>query len=326
MARPLRIEYPGAWYHVMNRGRRSEKIFRDRHDYQMFVELLEQSSEMWNIRVAAYCLMANHYHILVQTPDANIARSMRHINGVYTQRFNRRHLCDGQLFRGRYKSILVGGNSYLLQLVRYIHRNPVKAGIADKPDDYLWSSHKGYLSIAKKWKWLHKEFIFSLLTKNRKEWVKEYRKFVAIENDEKIAGVFEHKKWPSVLGPERFIDWVKGKYYAVKSDQEVPQAQELAPEADSIINAVCKFYNVSRDELYRSRRGRFNEPRNVAIFLNRKLRRDSLKEIGRRFEMEKYSSISSVIERMKKQMLTDRNLKKRANRVANMVNKSQEQT
>jgi chromosomal replication initiation ATPase DnaA len=101
------------------------------------------------------------------------------------------------------------------------------------------------------------------------------------------------------LGPERFIDWVKGKYYAVKSDQEVPQAQDLAPEADSIINAVCKFYNVSRDELYRSRRGRFNEPRN-------------------------YSSISSVIERMKKQMLTDRNLKKRANRVANMVNKSQE--
>ena len=126
------------------------------------------------------------------------------------------------------------------------------------------------------------------------------------------------------MGPERFIDWVKGKYYAVKSDQEVPQAQDLAPEADSIINAVCKFYNVSRDELYRSRRGRFNEPRNVAIFLNRKLRRDSLKEIGREFQMEKYSSISSVIERMKKQMLTDRNLKKRANRVANMVNKSQE--
>jgi len=107
MARPLRIEYPSAWYHVMNRGRRAEKIFHDRHDYQVFGELLEESSEMWNIRVAAYCLMTNHYHILVQTPDANISRSMRHINGVYTQRFNKRHRCDGQLFRGRYKSILV---------------------------------------------------------------------------------------------------------------------------------------------------------------------------------------------------------------------------
>ena len=270
--------------------------------------------------------MTNHYHILVQTPDANISRSMRHINGVYTQRFNKRHRCDGQLFRGRYKSILVSGDSYLLQLVRYIHRNPVKACIASKPDDYPWSSHKGYLSVAKKWKWLHKEFIFSMLTKNRKDWVKEYRRFVAIESDEEIADALERKKWPSVLGPETFIDWVKGKYYALKADQEVPQAKDLAPETDLIINAVCKFYNVSSDELYRSRRGQFNEPRNVAIFLTRKLRRDSLKEIGHQFHMEKYSSISSIIERMKKQMLANRNLKKRVDRVADGASKSQEQT
>ena len=130
-------------------------------------------------------------------------------------------------------------------------------------------------------------------------------------------------RWFWVLGPERFIDWVKGKYYALQADQEVPQAKELAPEADSIINAVCKFYNVSRDELYRSRRGQFNEPRNAAIFLNRKLRRDSLKEIGRQFQMEKYSSISSIIERMKKQMLTDSTLKRRVNRVSDRVSKSQ---
>ena len=218
------------------------------------------------------------------------------------------------------------GDSYLLQLVRYIHRNPVKAGIASKPDDYPWSSHKGYLSVAKKWKWLHKEFIFSMLTKNRKDWVKEYRRFVAIESDEEIAGVLERKKWPSILGPETFIDWVKGKYYTLKADQEVPQAKDLAPETDLIINAVCNFYNVSRDELYRSRRGQFNEPRNVAIFLTRKPRRDSLKEIGHQFHMEKYSSISSIIERMKKQMVADRNLKKRVDRVADGVSKSQEQT
>ena len=280
---------------MMNRARRSEEIFHDRQDYQSFVELLEESSEMWNIRVAAYCLMTNHYHILVQTPDANISRSMRHINAVYTQRFNKRHRCDGQLFRGRYKSILVGGDSYLLQLVRYIHRNPVKSGIVSKPDDYRWSSHKGYLSVAKKWNWLHKELMLSMLTKNKKDWIKEYRRFVAIESDDEIAGILERKKWPSVLGPEKFIDWVKGKYYALKTDQEVPQAKDLAPETDLIIKAVCKFYDVRRDELYRSRRGQFNEPRNVAVFLTRKLRRDSLKDIGRQFHMEKYSSVSSII-------------------------------
>lgn len=326
MARPLRIEYPGAWYHVMNRGRNAEKVYYDKLDYQMFVELLEETSETWNIRITAYCLMPNHYHILVQTPDANIARSMRHINGVYTQRFNRRHRCDGPLFRGRYKSILVSGDSYLLQLVRYIHRNPVKAGLTTKLADYRWSSHKGYLSIAKKWDWLHKEFIFSLLTKNRKEWVKQYRQFVSIESDEEITGIFESKRWPTVLGPERFIDWIRGRYYPLKADEEVPQAKELAPDADLIVSAVCEFYGVSRDDLYKSKRGEFNEPRNVAIFLTRQLRHDTLKKIGRQFRMEKYSSISSVIERTKRQMLKDRKFKERIERMADRINKGQEQT
>jgi REP element-mobilizing transposase RayT len=113
--------------------------------------------------------MSNHYHLLVQTPAANISRCMRHINGVYTQRYNRRHRCDGQLFRGRYKSILVSGDSYLLQLVRYVHKNPVKAGIVSEPEEYLWSSHKPYLSAARKRDWLNKAFIYSLLTEDRKQ-------------------------------------------------------------------------------------------------------------------------------------------------------------
>ena len=117
MARPLRIEYPDAWYHVMNRGRRAETIFSDDKDYLAFTELLKETSEMWNIRVAAYCLMPNHYHILVQTPEANLSRSMRHLNGVYTQRYNSRHRCDGRLFRGRYKSILIDTDSTLSSIM-----------------------------------------------------------------------------------------------------------------------------------------------------------------------------------------------------------------
>ena len=150
MTRPLRVEIPDAWYHIMNRGRRGEAVFIDKEDYQAFIQVLIESTDMWNLRVSAYCLMSNHYHLLVQTPAANISRCMRHINGVYTQRYNRRHRCDGQLFRGRYKSILVSGDSYLLQLVRYIHKNPVKAGIVSEPEKYLWSSHKPYLSAARK--------------------------------------------------------------------------------------------------------------------------------------------------------------------------------
>lgn len=120
----------------MNRGRRAEKVFLDKEDYEGFLELLKDSSEMWNVRTAAYCLMPNHYHMLIQTPDANLSRFMRHVNGVYTQRFNRFHGCDGHLFRGRFKSILVDKDAYLLQLVRYIHRNPFEAGIVDNLDSY----------------------------------------------------------------------------------------------------------------------------------------------------------------------------------------------
>ena len=136
MSRPLRLEYPDAWYHVMNRGGRAEKIFLNKADYSAFLELLVESAEMWNVRIAAYCMVPNHYHILLQTPDANLSRFMRHVDGVYTQRFNRSHHYDGQLFRGRYKSILLDADSYLLQLVRYIHRNPLQAGIVKKLEAY----------------------------------------------------------------------------------------------------------------------------------------------------------------------------------------------
>ncbi|MBU1056538.1 MAG: transposase [Proteobacteria bacterium] len=326
MSRPLRIEYPGAWYHVMNRGRRFENIFSDDADYEMFVELLKDTSEMWNVNIAAYCLMSNHYHILLQTPDGNISRTMRHINGVYTQRFNRKYSHDGQLFRGRYKSILVGGDSYLLQLVRYIHRNPIKAGLVTTLDSYKWSSHKGYLSIAQKWSWLHKTFIFSLLTKNKEEWIKIYRQFVSVEKDDNIYQVIEAKKWPSILGPKNFLDWVKGKYYKSKKDEDIPESKLLDPSQKLILEVVCKYYAVDEKDIYKSRRGSYNEPRNVLIYLIRRLRQDNMKQIGKEFNIEKSTSVSSIVERVKKQLQSDKTLKKRIDELINMVNKSQKRT
>ena len=101
IARPLRIEYPGAWYHVMNRGRRAEQIFEQDSDQELFLTLLREAALLWDVPVSAFCLMDNHYHLLIQTPQANLSRFMRHLNGVYTQRYNRLHGYDGQLFRGR---------------------------------------------------------------------------------------------------------------------------------------------------------------------------------------------------------------------------------
>jgi len=128
---------------------------------------VENASSLWKVRIAAYCLMSNHYHLLVQTPEANLSRYMRHINGLYTQYFNRTYKSDGQLFRGRYKSIVIDGDSYLLELVRYIHHNPLNAGLAKRLEDYSWSSHRAYISKGNEGKWMHNDFVLSILEENK---------------------------------------------------------------------------------------------------------------------------------------------------------------
>ncbi len=322
MSRPLRIAYPDAWYHVMNRGRRAEEIFSDEPDYLLFTALLKETSEMWNIRIAAYCLVPNHYHMLVQTPEANISRSMRHLNGVYTQRYNARHKCDGQLFRGRYKSMLIDTNTYLLQVVRYIHRNPLRAGLVDSIDAYKWSSHKGYISVAKKWDWLHKNHILSLLSKNRKEWLRHYRKWVSDEAEDEASKKISGKKWPICLGPKAFIDRLKEAYGKEKINKDVPSSRGLLPDTTQILEAVCKSYDMEATDILKMRRGKKNEARNVAIYLTRKLRRDTLKEIGEQFNIDNDSTVSSVIERMKKRLAQDRKLSTRLDKMAKLIAKS----
>ncbi len=322
MSRPLRIEFPDAWYHVINRGKRAEDIFPDERDYLMFTELLKETSEMWNIRIAAFCLMPNHYHMLVQTPEANISRSMRHLNGVYTQRYNSRHKCDGQLFRGRYKSILIDAPSYLLQAVRYIHRNPLQSGLADRLDVYKWSSHKGYISIAKKWDWLHKNYILSLLSKNSKDWLRYYRKWVSVEEKDEVSEKISGKKWPVCIGPQAFIDRIKETYGAEKINKDVPSSRELLPDNHRILEAVCISYDVAASDILKMRRGKMNEARNVAIYLTRRLRRDTLKEIGAQFGIDNDSTVSSVMERMKKKQAGDRKFSLRLDKIAESITKS----
>lgn len=311
MSRPLRIEYEGAWYHVMNRGRRSERIFGGRNDYEMFIDLLKDAIELWNIQISAYCLMSNHYHLLIHTPKGNLSRSMRHINGVYTQRFNRTHGLDGQLFRGRYKSIIVDGDSYLLQLVRYIHRNPLRAGVADSMSAYPWSSHNGYLSSNKKWRWLHKNFIFSLLSSSRKGKLKAYKEFMDVEDSKDITQAFEGVKRPIAFGDEKFIRWLKRKFFVNHRSPQIPESLSLAPDLEDIKKVVCSYYGVDESELSKSRRGQFSEPRSMAIHLTRMLREDSLLDIGSEFGLNGYSSVSSVLDGMKKKFQKNHQLRLR---------------
>jgi len=323
MSRPLRIEYPGAWYHVMNRGRRREDIFLTSHDYEEFIRVLQEASEQWNLRVSAYCLMPNHYHLLVQTPDGNLSRCMRHINGLYTQRFNRFHGEDGQLFRGRYKAVLVEEDSYLLEVLRYIHRNPLRAGIVDTLDDFTWSSHRAYLSKAKKWKWLHRDLLSGMLSSKKTKRRAAYLDFVAQEEPEEIERFYSLKKLVPVLGGASFKEWLKEEFGHLQYRKEIPDSRLFAPGADKIIDLVCDRFKIKRKELMKSRRGQENLSRDIAVYLVRRHCGETLTSVGSHFGITNYSTVSSAVERIKVRKKDDASLRKIVNKLEKKINKSQ---
>jgi len=321
MSRPLRIEYPYAWYHVMNRGRRHEAIFEDKNDYSAFLELLQDAIDIFHIKVAAFCLIQNHYHILIQTPEGNISRSMRHINGIYTQRFNRIHGYDGHLFRGRYKSILIDADSYLLQVMRYIHRNPINAGLSENLN-YTWSSHKAYLSDLKKWRWVSREKILTMLSGTKALQKTVYRDFVNESDNEDFSAIYKKRKLPAILGSEPFLKLIKNKYFIKKKHIEVPESQLLSPEPDKIMAVVCAKYKVSISDLRISIRGQLNEARNVAIYLMRHLRGDTLSSICKEFGLKKDSSAGSIVARVKKQTIRDKQFRNKVEKIKKSIVKS----
>nr|WP_320050291.1 transposase [uncultured Desulfuromonas sp.] len=305
MSRPLRIEYPGAWYHVMNRGRRREDIYQDDEDFLLFLNVLQDTAKMWNLKVSAYCLMSNHYHLLVQTPDGNLSRCMRHLNGVYTQRYNRRHCTDGQLFRGRYKAVLVEEDSHLLQLLRYIHRNPLEACIVPELDAYKWCSHRGYLADEKHWQWLHCTPLLKMFSSTRKKAFKDYLSFVRQQNSEEVQQFFSRKNLPSIFGSEGFIEKIRNKYEFFLQDKEIAGRDALSVDSVAVSNAVCKVCQITEMELKTTRRGTTNLSRDLAVYTLRSHSQKTLAEIGNVIGCENYSTVSSAIERMKKALESD---------------------
>jgi hypothetical protein len=251
---------------------------------------------------------------------------MRHINGVYTQRYNTAHGCDGQLFRGRFKSILVEGDSYLLQLVRYIHRNPVRANLTKNIDKYKWSSHIGYISRAKKWDWLHKDFILAMLTSDPTSHISAYKHFVSMDESEELLGVLDSPKWPPFLGGKQFLDWVKKTFFKDKREKEVPDSIHLAPDLSQIKAVVCDYYRIHESILHKTQRGVRNEPRDVTIYLARMLRQEELQSIGKNFGLSNYSSVSTVVDRVKSKIYKDRKFRSLVEEIKHNIELSQPKT
>jgi len=230
MARPLRIEYPGALYHVTSRGNAKAKLFLDDHDYRTFLDVVGFVVRRFNWLCHAYCLLSNHYHMLIETPEGNLSRGMRQLNGIYTQKFNWKRCRSGHLLQGRYKAILVDKDEYLLELSRYLMLNPVRAGIAEFPWEYAWSSYRATLGKEKAPDFLTTDWLLARFgNKNKQD--KARRRFAdfvrAGMNSE--ASAWSDLKGQIYLGDTSFVENSLREYSGGKDKlQEIPKEQKYA--------------------------------------------------------------------------------------------------
>ncbi len=225
MTRPLRIEYPGAVYHITSRGNARQDIYNEDEDREKFLSILSLVTERFHWICHSYCLMDNHYHFLVETPIPNLSAGMRQLNGIYTQAFNRHHQRVGHLFQGRFKAIVVEKQAHLLELSRYIILNPVKAGMVRHPEDYPWSSYCAVIGQTKVPEFLTVTWLLDNFSPQTARAQQLYREFVNKEE--------KHSPWNNLtgqifLGSDTFIQEIKNQTAAPISPSETPLIDRYA--------------------------------------------------------------------------------------------------
>lgn len=278
MTRPLRLEFEGALYHITSRGDRRESIYESDADRHGFIALLADVCETYNWMCYAYCLMSNHYHLLIETPEANLSRGMRQLNGVYTQQINRiNHRC-GHVFQGRYKSILVDKESYLTELARYIVLNPVRAGTVRCAQDWPWSSYRATVGLVKTPGWLHVDWLLSAFGKNKPEAIARYMNFVV--EGMKTPSIWKDLKQQIYLGDGRFVERMQ-----MLIDDSIDLSEVPSPQARPQPKPIHEYLNQDKD-------------RNMAIVRAYRSGGYTLKEIGDYFNLH-YSTVSVIIRNSK---------------------------
>jgi len=319
MARPLRIQYPGAVYHVTSRGNGRQAIFRDDEDRARFLDILSQSVDTYGIKLHGFVLMSNHFHLQLETPRGNLGEFMRHFNITYTSHYNRRHKRSGHLYQGRYKSVLVDKDAYMSQVSRYIHLNPVRVQAARKmvvKDQrnllwkYKWSSLPGYLAPKARHAFIEYAYILQEFGGDTPRGRAAYKKQLAqdllegLSIKEKIVG-------QSILGDESFSAWVKENYLEGTQDRECPAVGEIHRYAtkNDILAVAGKILGITPGK------------EKLAVGLERSVIMDVLyrlgglknKQIGEFFGVD-YSTVSQGRKRLRARKVMDKKIRELVNR------------
>jgi putative transposase len=281
MARQLRIEYEGAFYHITSRGNQKGHIFWDERDRHEFKKILVRTKERYGYLLHAYVLMDNHFHLLIETPLANIKQIMQNINTSYTVYVNRIHDRVGHLFQGRYKAFIVDKENYLLELGRYIHLNPVRAGIVKMPEDYRWSSYNDYILRGRGSMLVDTKNTLCSFSTRRSVAAVKYREFVN-------AGIREknplEETCGSIAGGEEFKERVLKHLKQVPDQAEIKDIRKIEPrhEIEDILRAVTRHYELKKEDLLKRTRT-FGKQRGIAVFLCKTLSGKKNAEIGKVF-------------------------------------------
>lgn len=300
MTRPLRVQFPGAWYHVTSRGNEGKPVFKSSADRKKFLSYLQSAHDRYGAIIHVYCLMTNHYHILLETPRSNLSQILHHINGAYTNYYNTKRRRSGHLFQGRYKAIVVEADAYCQELSRYMHLNPVRAGITEKPSGYRWSSYSCYVGLSKRPDWLTVDSVLGYFDNDKSTAQRRYRGFVENAIGGKTKSPLKDLYASTFLGSEEFVNWAKENWIGLKNAdiRNMPVLKELKerPLLKEIEQAV--HFVVSREAPFFKK---------LCLYASQEYGGYGLKEIGAYYKM-RGSAVSQSNRRFGRRISKDEEL------------------
>lgn len=309
MARPYRLQAENCFYHIASRGDNRKRIFISGHDFERFLGYLRIAKDKFKFNLYAYCLMSNHYHLFIEILQPNLSKIMQYLNTAYTVYYNTKRNKSGHLFQGRFKSIMVDEDEYFLELTRYIHLNPVRAKMVDRPENYRWSSYNGYINHK------HDQYIdYQELNRCLGMKPAAYKEFVLSAIGKKDT-LFDNIYAGFFLGSKDFIE---GKLDQLKPQIEsgdFAHKRKLKPEIsiDDIIEAAAKVFNIDKNKIIAQRNSQ-SSTRKIAIYVARRITGLTNKQIGGYFNIND-SAVGKAEKKVICLLKQDRQLKERTDRI-----------
>lgn len=304
MARQLRIVYQGALYHITTRGNEKKIIFYNDYDCQKLYNILIEAKNKYNITVYSYIFMPNHYHLLIETEFPNLSKCMHFIQSKYSNYFNNKYKRAGHLFQGRFKAFIVDKDSYLLALVKYIHLNPVRAGLVKLPGEYRWGSFSEYLYKANL---VNTDFVLGYFGRNKKNFINFNCETMNQKWDEIIGETYAN----AIIGDKSFTEKIKGIIEKAKLDIDIPFRTKLKKRIskEEILKNLQEYFNIPLKDLT-EKKGRWNEARKIAIYLLAKFTDMPQNLMGILFGGVSANAVSRLITKMENRRKVDANLDK----------------